>query len=117
MPSVSSFVPVSMRKYHRNWLPTDVIAGVTLAAVAIPETMGYTSISQTPIITGLYTDHLPDPLVRPARRLQLLVVGADSATAAIMAAGLASLRVAGLTPWSPEWVAFAAWWPWSAAGC
>ena len=50
---------MSLRGYQRSWLSTDVVAGVTLAAVAIPETMGYTSIAQTPIVTGLYTVIFP----------------------------------------------------------
>jgi MFS superfamily sulfate permease-like transporter len=37
---------------------------------------------------------------------RLLVVGADSATAAILASGLASLGIAGLTPNSAEWLAW-----------
>ena len=56
------FIPVSLRGYRRAWLSTDVVAGVTLAAVAIPECMGYTSIAQTPIVTGLYTIIFPTVL-------------------------------------------------------
>jgi MFS superfamily sulfate permease-like transporter len=37
---------------------------------------------------------------------RLLVVGADSATAAILAAGLGSAAIAGVTPNSPEWLAY-----------
>ena len=33
----------------------EVVAGITLAAIATPEVMGYTKISGTPVITGLYT--------------------------------------------------------------
>lgn len=40
-------------------LPLDIIAGVTLAALAIPEVMGYTKIAGMPVITGLYTILLP----------------------------------------------------------
>ena len=98
--------PVSMRQYNRAWLSTDVIAGVTLAAVAIPETMGYTSIAQTPVVTGLYTVIFPTLFFALLGASKLLVVGADSATAAILSAGLLSLSVPGLTPESPEWVAF-----------
>ena len=36
-------------------VPHEIIAGLTLAALAIPEVMGYTKISGTPVITGLYT--------------------------------------------------------------
>ena len=39
-------IPEWLRGYQRSWLTTDLIAGVTLAAVAIPETMGYTSIAR-----------------------------------------------------------------------
>ena len=59
-------VPMSLRGYQRSWLSVDLIAGATLAAVAIPETMGYTSIAQTPVVTGLYTVIFPDARVRPA---------------------------------------------------
>ena len=43
----------------RARIPVDVIAGATLAALAIPEVMGYTKIAGMPVITGLYTLLLP----------------------------------------------------------
>lgn len=95
-----------LKGYDRAWLSRDVVAGLTLAAVAIPECMGYTSIAQTPIVTGLYTIIFPTLLFVLVGSSKLLVVGADSATAAILAAGLAGLSVSGLTPNSSEWVAF-----------
>ncbi|HEV7149020.1 MAG TPA: SulP family inorganic anion transporter, partial [Pedococcus sp.] len=88
--------PVSLRGYKPGWLSGDVIAGVTLAAIAIPECMGYTSISQTPVVTGLYSVIFPTMVFALLGSSRLLVVGADSATAAILAAGLASLGIAGL---------------------
>jgi high affinity sulfate transporter 1 len=102
---LTSFTPVSLRGYQSKWLSGDVIAGLTLAAVAIPETMGYTSISETPLVTGLYTVIFPTILFALLGSSKLLVVGADSATAAILAAGLAGLGMAGLTPYSSEWLA------------
>ena len=42
----------------------DIVAGATLAAVAIPECMGYTSIAQTPDRHRPVHDHLPDPALR-----------------------------------------------------
>ena len=99
-------VPVVLKSYDRRWLSVDIVAGITLAAVAIPEVMGYTSISQTPIVTGLYTIIFPTIMFALIGSSRLLVVGADSATAALLAAGLAGLGVAGLTPNSAEWVAW-----------
>jgi high affinity sulfate transporter 1 len=92
--------------YERAWLARDVVAGVTLAAVAIPEVMGYTSIAGTPIVTGIYTVIFPTLAFALLGSSRLLVVGADSATAAILAAGLAGLGVAGLTPGSQLWLAW-----------
>lgn len=100
-----ALVPVSLRGYQRAWLGRDLLAGVTLAAVAIPEVMGYTSIAQTPIVTGLYTILLPLLAFALLGSSKLLVVGGDSATAAILAAGLAGAGIAGLQPQSPQWVA------------
>jgi MFS superfamily sulfate permease-like transporter len=101
-----NLMPVALRGYDKSWLSRDVIAGVTLAAIAIPEVMGYTSIAETPIQTGLYTVILPTLMFALLGSSRLLVVGADSATAAVLAAGLAGLGVAGLTPNSAEWVAW-----------
>lgn len=106
MAVFSKVAPEWMRSYRRTWLAGDVIAGVTLAAIAVPEVMGYTSIAQTPVITGLYTIIFPTLIFALVGSSRLLVVGADSATAAILAAGLASAGIAGLTPNTEEWVAY-----------
>src|SRR4051794_18256927 len=103
---MTAVLPPSLSGYQRSWLRTDILAGVTLAAVAIPETMGYTSIAEVPVVTGLYTVIFPTIVFALLCSSKLLVVGADSATAAILAAGLASLGIAGLTPNSGEWLAF-----------
>lgn len=101
-----NLTPPLLRGYQTKWLAADVVAGCVLAAVAIPEVMGYTSISQTPIQTGLYTVIFPTIVFALFASSRLLVVGADSATAAVLAAGLGGLGVAGLTPNSSEWVAY-----------
>ncbi len=73
----------------------DIVAGITLAALAIPEVMGYTKISGTPVITGLYTMLVPAILYALFCSSRHLVVGADSATAAILASGLVGMAAAG----------------------
>jgi len=82
-------------------------AGVTLAALAIPEVMGYTRIAGTPVITGLYTMLLPAICFAIVGSSRHLVVGGDSATAAIMFAGIAGLGISGLHPGSTQWLALA----------
>ena len=93
--------------YDGDWLSKDVVAGVTLAALAIPEVMGYTQIAGTPVITGLYTILLPAVAFAVFGSSRHLVVGGDSATAAILYAGIAGLGVSGLQPGTNEWLAYA----------
>ncbi len=85
-PVLSGILPVD-----RTRVPMDIAAGITLAALGIPEVMGYTSIAGMPVITGLYTILIPIAVFAVLGSSRHLVVGADSATAAIMAAGLAAL--------------------------
>src|SRR5512132_1506356 len=96
-----------IRPYQRGWLQADVVAGITLAALAIPEVMGYTKIAGMPVITGLYTILIPIAAFALFGSSRHLVVGADSATAAIMFAGIMSLGISGLQPATPQWVALA----------
>src|SRR5437870_1323319 len=97
----------SIRPYQRPWISRDVIAGITLAALAIPEVMGYTRIAGTPVITGLYTILIPIVAFAVIGSSRHLVVGGDSATAAIIFAGIGSLGMAGLQPYTSRWLALA----------
>lgn len=77
--------------YQRRWLAGDLLAGATLAAVAIPEGLGYAKIAGMPPETGLYTCLLPVLVFAVFASTRRLVVGADSATAAISAAAVGAL--------------------------
>ncbi len=98
MPILQGLLPID----HRQ-VPLDIIAGLTLAALAIPEVMGYTKIAGMPVVTGLYTLLAPLALFALFGSSRHLVVGADSATAAILAAGFAGLAPVA----SPLYVAYA----------
>jgi MFS superfamily sulfate permease-like transporter len=80
-----------------------MLAGITLAAIAVPEVMGYTKIAGTPVITGLYTMLIPTVLFAVFGSSRHLVVGADSATAAILASALVGIAATG----SEQYVALA----------
>ncbi len=83
----------------------DARAGITLAAMNIPQVLGYTRIAGMPVVTGLYTLLLPLSAFAVFGSSRYLVVSADSATAAILAGGLG-----GLAPFaSPHYVVLAGW--------
>jgi len=84
-------------------IPLEITAGITFAALAIPEVMGYTKIAGMPLITGIYTILLPMLAFAIFGSSRHLAVGADSATAAIIASGLVTIAI----PKSPKYVAHA----------
>ena len=90
LPILQGLLPI-----NRAQIPAEIIAGMTLAALAVPEVMGYTKISGTPVVTGLYTILIPMALFAIFGSSRHLVVGADSATAAILAAGLVGIAATG----------------------
>src|SRR5262249_51169393 len=81
--------------YRRDWLMPDVLAGLAIWAVMVPEGMAYAGIVGGPAIMGLYT--IVPPLVAyavfgPAR---LLVVGPDTATGVISALTVGAIAAQG----------------------
>jgi SulP family sulfate permease len=80
---------------RRDSIRRDVLAGITLTALGIPEVLGYAKIAGMPLVTGLYTMLLPMAAFAVIGSSRHLVVAADSATAAILATALAGLATAG----------------------
>ena len=99
---ISLFQGILPLDRSRIW--ADLAAGVTLAAVGIPEVMGYTKLIETPVITGLYTMFLPILAFAIFGSSRHLVVAADSATAVMVATALTSLAA----PYSPRYVTLTA---------
>jgi sulfate permease, SulP family len=87
----------------RSRLGAEALAGLTLAALAVPEVLGYAKIAGMPVVTGLYTMLVPLAVFALLGSSRHLVVGADSATAAILAAGLVGSAAIG----SPRYVQLA----------
>jgi high affinity sulfate transporter 1 len=80
-----------LRPLSRSGAVRDVLAGVTLASMNIPQVLGYTRIAGTPVVTGLYTVLLPLVAFAVFGSSRHLVVAADSATAAIFSSSLSTM--------------------------
>ncbi|KVO30732.1 SulP family inorganic anion transporter [Burkholderia ubonensis] len=77
--------------YRRAWLGRDLYAGVALTAVLVPVGMSYAQAAGLPAVTGLYASIaalLAYALLGPSR---ILVLGPDSALAALIAGAIAPL--------------------------
>ncbi len=92
-----------IRPISRDGVLRDARAGIGLAAMSIPQVLGYTRIAGMPVATGFYTLLLPLLAFATAGSSRYLVVAADSATAAILASGLAGLAPIA----SPKYIALA----------
>jgi SulP family sulfate permease len=93
---IRRFIPILswLPRYDRSWLAIDVIAGLTLWGLVVPEGMAYAGIAGLPPQAGLYTllaALLVYALLGTSRHL---VVQATSATAALLASAVAAALVA-----------------------
>src|SRR5262245_64981430 len=81
--------------YRRAWLLPDVLAGLAVWAVMVPEAMAYAGIVGVPPIVGLYT--IVPPLIAYALlgTSRLLVVGPDTATGLISALTVGTIAAQG----------------------
>ncbi len=80
-----------LRGYKARWLPRDVIAGLVLSALLVPQGMAYAELAGLPAVTGLYTSILcliGYALMGPSR---ILVLGPDSSLGPMIAATILPL--------------------------
>jgi len=78
-----------MQGYRRLWIRADVVAGLTVWAVLVPEALAYATIAGVPPVVGLYAAIPSLVLYAAAGSSRHLVVGPMSATAALSAASVA----------------------------
>src|SRR3954468_13232331 len=79
------------RTYDRGWLPRDLIAGIVLVTLLVPQGMAYAELAGLPPITGLYTTVVclvAYALVGPS---PVLVLGPDSSLGPMIAATILPL--------------------------
>ena len=77
-----------LRHYRRAWLGRDVAAGLVLSALLVPAGMGYAEASGLPPITGLYATIAPLIAYAAFGPSRIMVLGPDSALAALIAAAV-----------------------------
>lgn len=85
----------TLRGYRMSWLRPDVVAGVTLVAIAVPEQMATARLAGMPPLAGLYTFVAGSLLFAVIGRSPQVSVGADSTIAPVLAAGVATVAAAG----------------------
>src|SRR5690242_8894658 len=83
-----------LRTYRRSWLRDDLVAGLVLAAILVPQGMAYAELAGLPAVTGLYTTIaclVGYAVFGPSR---VLVLGPDSSVSPLIFAAITPLLVA-----------------------
>ena len=84
---------------------TEVLAGLTVALVMIPQAVAYAGLAGMPLVTGLYTCLVPALLAVLFGSANRLSVGPAALTCVLIGASLTGMA----EPGSAEWVALAVW--------
>jgi high affinity sulfate transporter 1 len=83
-----------LRSYRRGWLAKDVVAGLILTALLVPQGMAYAELAGLPAVTGLYTSVLCLLGYAVFGPSKILVLGPDSSLGPMIAATIAPLLLA-----------------------
>ena len=96
-PGITKWIPGlrAARTYDRSWLRSDLVAGVVLAAILVPQGLAYAELAGLPPVTGLYTSIgclVGYAVFGPSR---ILVLGPDSSISPMIFAALMPLLAGG----------------------
>jgi high affinity sulfate transporter 1 len=85
---IGKWVPgvTALRHYKRAWLPRDLVAGLVLCALLVPQGMAYAELAGLPAITGLYTTVVCLAAYALFGPSPYLVLGPDSSLGPMIAA-------------------------------
>jgi sulfate permease, SulP family len=89
----SSWAPglAQFRGYQRDWLRSDMVAGLTVAAYLVPQVMAYATVAGLPPVVGLWAALVPLAIYAVLGSSRQLSVGPESTTALMTATALAPL--------------------------
>src|SRR4051812_49750525 len=85
----------ALRTYERSWLRSDIVAGLVLTSLLVPQGMAYAELAGLPAVTGLYTTIaclVAYAVMGPSR---ILVLGPDSAVSPMILAAIVAIGVGG----------------------
>lgn len=81
--------------YQKDWLKNDIIAGITIGVMLIPQGIAYATIAGLPPIYGLYTAMIPQLVYAFLGTSRQLAVGPAAMDSLIVASGVSAIAVVG----------------------
>ena len=94
---LSGYVPIIRwaSSYRREWFGPDVVAGLTVAALVVPKSLGYAGIASVPLQYGLYAAAAGAILYAIFGTSGQIATGPSSALAAVAAGAVITAGVSG----------------------
>ena len=91
-PGLARAIPIAgwLPSYQKSWLRPDVIAGLTVAALVVPKSLGYAGIASVPLQYGLYAAVAGAVLYALFGTSRQIATGPSSALAAVAAGAVVS---------------------------
>ena len=80
-----------LRHYERGWLSVDLLAGLTVGAMLVPQGMAYAELADMPPVTGFYAALLALIAYAFVGSSRHLGVGPESGTAILAATGVGAI--------------------------
>jgi MFS superfamily sulfate permease-like transporter len=92
-PFLTKIAPglAGLRRYKRNDLPRDLVAGLSVAAIAVPVGVAYAQLAGFNPVIGLYASILPLFAYAIFGTSRQLIIGPDATTCALVATAVAPL--------------------------
>ena len=90
--------------YDRSYLRSDVVAGLTVGALIVPQSMAYATLAGLPAVTGLYASLLPIAAYAIFSSSRHLSVGPMAVVSLLVASGITA---AGISPDSSQYAYYA----------
>ena len=81
----------ALRRYRRAWLRADLLAGLTVGAMLVPQSMAYAEIAGMPPETGFYAVLFALPVYALVGTSRHLGIGPEPGTAILAATGIAAI--------------------------
>lgn len=81
----------SFEGYQRTWLNRDIVAGISVAAIALPTGIAYSALAGVPAVYGMYAAIFPLLAYALFGSSRQLMTGPDAATCVLVAATLGPL--------------------------
>ena len=97
-----SAAPPWLAGYRRAYLPLDLVAGVTLVAIAIPEQLATAHLAGMPVVAGLYAFLAAVVMFALLGSNRTMSVGADSTIAPMLAVAVAAVAGAGTAAYAGD---------------